>query len=185
MKGFTFACIAVSLLFGFGVAHAQEAPKLPAPQKEHEWLKLLVGEWESESECIAEPGKPPVKAKGTESARSLGGFWVLGEGKSEMGGMKFSNVLTIGYDPEKKKYVGTWVDSLTSVLWKYEGTVDATGKILTLETEGPCPMAPGKISKFKEVIEFKTPDHKVFTSSMQGDDGKWVTFVTVNSKRKK
>jgi hypothetical protein len=33
--------------------------------------------------------------------------------------------------------------------------VDAAGNVLTLEAEGPCPGAPGKISRFRDVTEFK------------------------------
>ncbi len=29
------------------------------PQKEHEWLHKLVGEWTCEAEASMEPGKPP------------------------------------------------------------------------------------------------------------------------------
>ena len=63
--------------------------------------------------------------------------------------------------------------------------VDDAGKTLTLETEGPCPLKPGQRCKFKEVIEVKDKDHKVFTSSMQGDDGKYTTMLTINYRRKK
>jgi hypothetical protein len=185
MRQLTIAAIVFSLVTGIAAVRADEAPKLPAPVKEHEWLKQLVGEWESESEAIFEPGKPPVKGKGTETVRSLGGFWVVGNGEFEMVGMKGSSILTLGYDPDRKKYVGTWVDSMTSYLWKYEGTVDPSGKVLTLETEGPCPMAAGKTAKFREVIEFKSKDHRTFASSVQGEDGKWTTFLTVQTKRKK
>ena len=73
---------------------------------------------------------------------------------------------------------------MSSYQWKYEGTTDAAGKILTLETEGPCPLAPGKLLKFKEVTEIKSEDHKVFTSSVQGEDGKWTTMVKVDFHRK-
>jgi Protein of unknown function (DUF1579) len=37
------------------------------PQKEHQWLQRLVGEWTYESECSMEPGKPPEKFEGSES----------------------------------------------------------------------------------------------------------------------
>jgi uncharacterized protein DUF1579 len=184
VKKFAIAGLVMTLLAGAALA-AEETPKLPAPEKEHLWLQQCVGEWESEAEVMMEPGKPPVKCKGTEKTRSLGGFWVVGEGESEMMGMSFKNVMTLGYDAQKKKYVGTWVDSMTSHMWHYEGTVDASGKILTLNSEGPCPCNPGQVVKVREVVEFKNKDHRVFTSSMQGPDGKWNTVVTVNSWRKK
>ena len=155
------------------------------PQKEHQWLQQFAGEWESEIEVMMQPGQPPMKAKGSETSRMIGGFWVIAEGKGDMMGMPFTSVLTLGYDSAKKKFIGTWIDSMTSYLWKYEGSVDSTGRILTLETEGPSPMDPGKVMKFKEVTEFKSKDHRVFTSTVLGDDGKWSTILTVHSKRKK
>ncbi|HBA83312.1 MAG TPA: hypothetical protein DCZ95_04375 [Verrucomicrobia bacterium] len=161
----------------------QEMPKMPEPQKEHAWLMQLEGEWEADLEATMVPSKPPEKFKGTESARSLGGFWIVGENKSAHMGKPFTGIITLGYDPMKAKYVGAWVDSMSSTLWLYEGTLDENGKILTLDTEGPCPIAPGKIFKFKETIELKDKDHKVFTSTMQGDDGKWTTMMTINFRR--
>jgi hypothetical protein len=185
MKLITLAGFIGALLGGAAQLTAQEMPQMPAPVKEHLWLQQFVGEWETEVEITMAPDQPPMKGKGTESTRALGGFWIIGEGKGEMEGMPgtMTSVLTLGYDPSSQKYTGTWVDSMTSHLWKYEGTVDPTGKILTLNTEGPCPMKPG-IVKFKEVTEIKDRDHRVFTSSMQGDDGKWTKMVTVNYRRK-
>jgi hypothetical protein len=185
MKPLSIAGLAFALLINLAVVRGGDEPKMPAPQREHEWLNQFVGEWKTEAECYMDPGKPPIKITGTETVRSLGGFWIVGEGKSEAMGMSFSNILTLGYDPAKKKYVGTWVDSMTGYLWKYEGTVDASGKTLTLNTEGPCPMTPGKISKFKEVTEFKGKDHRVFTSSRVEEDGKLTKMVTVESKKTK
>ena len=54
------------------------------PQKEHQWLQKLVGEWTYEGEATMEPGEPPAKMTGTESVRSLGGLWILAEGQGEM-----------------------------------------------------------------------------------------------------
>jgi hypothetical protein len=156
---------------------------MPQPTREHEWLQKFVGDWETEAEMFMEPGKPPMKSQGSNRDRMLGGFWLISEGGSDS--MPFQFRLTLGYDPKKKKYVGTWTDSMTSYLWKYEGTVNPAGDILTLETEGPNPHAPDKTAKYREVTEFKSKDHRVFTSSCLGEDGKWNTFVTVTARRRK
>lgn len=189
MKKLALAGFVVALLCSasaFGGEDKAKVPEMPPPAKEHAWLQQLVGTWETEFECVMEPGKPAMKGSGTEVARSLGGFWVVAEGQATMEGMpgSMNSVLTLGYDPEKKKYTGTWIDSMTSHLWKYEGSLDSSGKVLTFECEGPCPTKPGKISKFREVTEIKGKDHRVFTSSILGDDGKWSKMVTVNYRRK-
>jgi hypothetical protein len=165
------------------IARGQEAPKFPGPQKEHEWLTKFAGEWETESEAVAGPGQPAMKCKGTIQSRMLGGFWVISELKSDMMGTPITAIQTIGYDSQSKKYVGTWVDSMMNYLWKYTGSVDDSGKILTLEAEGPNFVQPGKLAKFRDIYEFKSPDHIVLSSAMQGDDGKWTTFMTGTARR--
>jgi hypothetical protein len=174
----------VVLLFASALS-AQEAPDTPAPQREHEWLRQFAGEWESEGEVPTGPGQPAMKCKGTINARMLGGFWVVSDIKTDMAGTQITALQTIGYDARTKKYVATWADSVLDHLWKCEGTVDATGKTLTLEAEGPSFMHPGKLTKFRDVYEFKSKDHIVTTSSCLGDDGKWITFMTGNTRRKK
>jgi Protein of unknown function (DUF1579) len=167
-----------------GGVWAADVPQPPKPQKEHEWLKQLEGEWVTDSEAVMGPGQPPVKCKGTESVRSLGGFFTIGEMKADFMGTPVTGIMTIGYDPKVKKYVGSWVCSMDGHLWKYEGSLDATGKTLTLNTEGPDMSNPGKMCKMKDVIEIKDKDHKVLTSWMQGPDGGWVQFMTMHARRK-
>src|SRR5215218_10383358 len=94
--------LTVTALLVSGVSFAQEPFKLPAPQKEHEWLQQLAGEWETETEAVFGPGQPPVKCKGTETTRVLGGFWAVAEVKGNPMGMPMTGVMTIGYDPQKK-----------------------------------------------------------------------------------
>ena len=160
----------------------QDAPPMPKPAKEHEWLKQLEGEWTSEGECAGGPGQPPVKMKGSETARSLGGFWIHSEQKGEIMGMALHGLLTLGYDAAKKKYVGTWVDNFGAHLWTYEGAVE--GNRLTLESVGPSMEDPAKMVRYRETLEVKTPDHKVFTSARELD-GKFVPFMTIQFHRKK
>src|SRR5262245_40955276 len=111
MRKLAVLAVVAVLTGGLGV-RAQEAPKMAEPQKEHKWLQQLEGEWETTAEMIVEPGKPPVKSKGTESVRSLGGFWSVSEMKGECMGVKVTGLMTVGYDARKKKYVGTWVCSM-------------------------------------------------------------------------
>jgi hypothetical protein len=70
-------------------------------------------------------------------------------------------------------------------MWTYEGSLDDTGKILTLNTEGPGFQGGDKLTKFKEVIEIKNKDERTFTSSIQNEDGKWTKVVSVMYRRKK
>jgi hypothetical protein len=172
------------VLMACSLAVAQETPQTPPPTKEHEWLKQFLGEWESEAESVAVPGMPAMKCTGAMKTRALGGYWIISDVTTEMMGTKVEAVQTIGYDPEKKKYVGTWVDSMFNHMWKYEGSVDETGKILTLEAEGPNFFGGGGTAMYRDVYEFKSKDHVLASSQMQGADGKWITFMTGNARRK-
>jgi hypothetical protein len=156
------------------------------PQKEHQWLQKLVGEWTYEAEASMGPGKPPEKWSGSETVRSIGGIWVLCEGRGEMpGGGMATTLMTLGYDPKKGRYVGTWVGSMMTHMWVYDGSLDTAEKVLTLNTEGPDFAVEGKTTKYKDVVEIKSDDHRVLTSHMLGDDGKWQGFMTANYRRKK
>ncbi|REK18904.1 MAG: DUF1579 domain-containing protein [Planctomycetota bacterium] len=175
-------CFAVSLV-AWSCAWAQ-VPEFPQPQQEHKWLAQLVGDWEVEAEMTMGPGQPAMQCTGTIETRKLGGFWVVSEVTNEMMGMKITALQTIGYDAQAKQFVGTWVDSMTDILWQYEGTLDATGKILTLEAEGPNMLTPGKTAKFRDIYEIKGPDEILTRSQMQTEDGEWMTFGTGVAKRK-
>jgi hypothetical protein len=158
----------------------------PEPQQEHQWLKKLVGEWTFENQSSMEPGKPPVKFSGTESVRSIGDVWVQCEGRGEMpGGGSATSMMTIGYDSQKRRYVGTFICSVMTHLWLYNGEMDADGKVLTLDAEGPSIAAEGKMAQYKDIIEFKSDDHRVLTSRMLGDDGIWHEFMTAHYRRRK
>ncbi len=153
-------------------------------QKEHRWLEQLLGEWTTEMEAAMEPGGPPVKHRGTESVRSLDGAWIVCEGRAEMpGGGTGITIMTLGYDPAKQRYVGTFIGSMMTNLWIYEGELDAAGKVLTLDTEGLSFAGGGKTAKYKDTIELKSDDHRVLTSRFLGEDGTWTEFMTANYRR--
>ena len=154
------------------------------PQKEHEWLHKLVGDWTYETEAAMGPGQDPSKFTGTESVRSLGGLWVVCEGRGVMGGDEATTIMTLGYDPQKGRYVGSWVGSMMTHLWVYDGSVDAAGRVLTLDTEGPSfPGSAKPTARYQDVIEFISDDHRVLTARTLGDDGAWNQFMTTHYRR--
>ena len=156
------------------------------PQKEHAWLQQLVGEWTSEAEATMEPGKPPERFKGTETVRSLGGLWILAEGQGEMPGCGHATTLmTLGYDPQKKRYVGAWVGSMMTHLWVYDGALDAAEKVLTLDAERPSMADHSVMATYRDVIERASDDHRILTSHVRGDDGTWHQFMTAHYRRKR
>lgn len=158
---------------------------MSAEPQEHQWLLKLVGEWTLEADAGADD-KPAETGEWTESVRSLGGVWILAEGTGEMpGGGAATTLMTLGYDPQKKRYVGTWIGSMMTHLWLYDGELDGAGNVLTLESEGPDFAVEGKLAKYRDIIEFKSEDHRVLTSNVLGDDGQWQSFMTTQYRRKK
>ena len=154
--------------------------------KEHEWLQKLVGRWTSEAEMAMGPGKPSEKSRGSETVRSLGGLWVLAEGEGEMpGGGNATMLMTLGYDPKRKRYVGTWVGSMMTHMWIYDGSLDTARKVLTLESDGPSFAGEGKMAKYRDVIELESDDLRTLTSHVLGDNGEWSRFMTATYRRQK
>lgn len=155
------------------------------PQKEHEWLQQLLGEWTFEAEADEGPGKPKVKSSGAESVRSLGGLWTVAEGYGEMpGGGMGQTLMTLGYDPKRSRFVGTWVGSMMTWMWVYDGALDASGRVLTLDSEGPDFFGQRETAKYQDVIEVVDADTRLLRSRNLGEDGQWREFMVARYRRK-
>jgi hypothetical protein len=156
------------------------------PQKEHQWLQQMVGEWDCQGEAIMVPDQPAVTWKGTETVRSIGGLWVVGEGVGEMpGGGESRNIMTIGFDPRKGRFTGTFIASMGTHLWIYDGELDASGKVLTLSAEGPSMNPEEKSYKsYRDVVEVVSPSQRTLTSFMQTPEGRWMQIMKATYRRK-
>lgn len=153
----------------------------PSPQ--HHWLQVLVGKWESEMECVMEPGQPPMKSSGSEVVRSIGGLWTVAEGTGLVpGGDDVSSIMTLGFDPERELFIGTFIANCMTKMWCYTGQLDADKRILTLDTEGPN-FTNTSITKYQDIIEIVSPNHRRLRSRMLRDDGTWNEFMLVNYRR--
>jgi hypothetical protein len=167
-------------------AMAEQAMMKVEPRREHRWLQKFVGEWTFETEMPAEPGQPSQKMKGSERVRALGEIWIQGEGTNPMpDGSPATTQITLGYDPAKQRFVGTWFGTMMSHLWIYDGELSADERTLTLNSEGPSMTEENKLAKYRDVFEFKNDDLRTLTAFMQGNDGQWTQFMTMDYHRKK
>jgi hypothetical protein len=165
---------------------AEQAAGMKAdPTREHKWLQKFVGDWTYETEAAMEPGKPPVKMTGSESIRPLGEIWVQGAGTSQMpDGSPAETQITLGYDPLKKRFVGTWLGTMMAHLWVYDGELSADERTLSLNSEGPSMTEEGKRANYRDVFEFKNDNLRTLTAYVQGADGEWSQFMTLDYHRK-
>jgi hypothetical protein len=185
MRTTSLFTVAILAMAACGSACGQEMPEMPQPTAEHAKLAQFAGTWKSRAEAAMPGGEEPIVAEGTETSDMMGGFWLLNHGEADMMGEKMTSLLTLGYDPKAKHYVGTFVCSAGDFLWQYTGQFDETGKKLVLETAGPLMTDPTQTAKYRETLELVDADHKTFTSEMQLPDGKWVQIVTMTYERVK
>lgn len=161
----------------------QEPPQGMKPGKEHEFLKDMEGTWDAEMKFQI-PGAAEQTSKGTETVVLVGGFWAVFDIKfADMMGGPWHGHGTIGYDPVKKKYVGSFVHSMAPFMSIGEGTADAGGKTMTMSWDGVGPS--GESEKMREVFEMKDKDNAVMTMYGAGPDGKEMKHFTMTYKRKK
>ena len=162
-----------------------QMPAPPTPGPEHAVFKAEEGTWDASIEVTA-PGAPSMPpAKGTQiDVVGCGGLCLTTEVKAElMPGMPFEGRGLTTYDPAKKKYVGSWSDSMAPGMSLSEGTYDAASHTSTSWMESPD--MTGNITKTKSTVEQVDADHKVMTMFMVGPDGKETPTMKISYTRKK
>ena len=128
----------------------EQKHEMEKPTKEHLSLKEGAGTWDYVMKMREAPDKPEMESKGVETCVALGDFWIVFDIKTDnMMGMAWAGHGTPGYDPAKKKFIGTFIESMSSDRMLGEGTMDADGKVLTVNWEG------GHM-KMREVFEKRT-----------------------------
>lgn len=155
--------------------------EIPEPTPEHLWLKRLIGEWTLESGGDHADGE---KAAGTETIRALGDFWVVSEyvGTMHCPG-EFRSLVTIGYDPVKGRFVGSWIGSVMTMQWVYDGELSEDQTTLDLFAEGPDFEGGDRIALYRDRMELRGEDHRVLISAYQTESGEWKQFMELHFRR--
>ena len=170
------------LLAGCAATPTETAPPTPG-EPNAAWLHQLVGDWVCTVEAPAEPGGDPQTWEFAERVRSIGGRWIQAEGSAEYEGAPFHSVMTLGYDEAEGAFVGTWIDTVQTRLWVYRGWLDKGRATLTLEAEGPSFEDPTVTANYRDAITIVGPDERRLTSSVETENGEWVTFMSGEYRR--
>jgi len=115
---------------------AQEAmdvyQEMGTPGAPHKLLTKMAGSWNAKSWCLMEPGGERIDATGTSEQKIvLDGRFVQQDYKGDMMGTPFTGIGFTGYDNHAGKYVSTWMDSMGTCIYFFEGTASADGKTIT------------------------------------------------------
>ena len=164
------------------IASGEQGPPAPKPGPEHEILKMDAGTWDAVVEFVPGPGAPPATSKGVEvNTMGCGGLCLISDFKGEAMGSAFHGHGITTWDPVKKKYVGSWTDSMSQGIMVGEMTYDAAKKQATGWMEGND--MSGKVMKTRSVVDY-TANGRVMTAFATGPDGKEMQVMKITYTKK-
>jgi len=156
----------------------------PQPTAEHQRLAEHVGVWNVDCTFYMDPSQPPMETKGKDTVTMFGPFWTEAVFESEMFGAPFKGRATLGYDPEAKHYVSTWIDSMSPTFFHFTGNYDASGKVLEMRGEAyDCMMK--RLTRYRTREENRSRNERVFEMFMTMPDGSEVQMFTHHYRRAK
>ncbi|HVF88705.1 MAG TPA: DUF1579 domain-containing protein [Blastocatellia bacterium] len=134
------------------------------PGEGHKLLDQFVGKWEVSTRMWIEgPGKPPAETKATvEGKWIMDGRYVQEDSTSQVMGMPHKSIGITGYDNIKKKYVMSYIDNMGTSIYTAEGTLDESGKVMTLFGKFDEPMTGERDKIIKFVTRLVGPDKHIF-----------------------
>jgi hypothetical protein len=155
------------------------------PTAEHKVLAADEGTWDAKVKSfVGGPEAEPLVSEGKEVNTMLaGGLWMTSRFEGEFGGTKFEGRGQFGFDANKGKYVGTWIDSMSPTISVLEGTYDSQSKTMTYVGEGVGPDGKTKYTQ-RMVTVTKDDGSRVFTLYMKtGKDE--VKFMEITYHKQK
>lgn len=167
------------------VATSSARAQMAQPGEQHKNMAREAGVWDADVKMWMAPDAPPMPSKGVETNKMFGDFWLVSNFEMDMGGMKFKGHGQYGYDPKKKKYVGTWVDTMSPYLSTMEGEYDVETHTLTMYSTG-INMMTGKEQKSKMISKYIDENTKQFEihHEVEGEEGQWWKAMEIDYKRR-
>lgn len=144
--------------------------KYADPGEQHAWLGRTVGTWKAEARFWSKPGEPPQESDGKQT-----NTWLLGkrfvqsiyEGNTPWG--EFTGMAIDGFDRQRGKYVGIWIDSMGTAMMVFEGKVEGDVRTMVAELINPMSGEPMKMRGVTTLVSEDEHRYESFLVSPQGE----------------
>lgn len=144
--------------------------RVSTPGEAHRVLEPLVGTWRAKVKAWFMPGQPPAESEGRMVTDwAAGGRFLRHDYRSEGPMGVFAGAGLFGHDNQAGRYVGVWVDVMSTAMMRHEGTFDASTR--TLNMHGSMTDPVGQAWKVRQAIRIVSNDEHVFEIFMQGPTG--------------
>ena len=176
------AAVAAVLALQLSAGQAQFGPTKPGA--EHKVLEQLTGTWDCKVKLWLDPSKDPMVSDGKVTRKLImNGLFLEEHVDGKFGGEDFKGLGLLGYDPNKKKYVGSWVDSMGPGMMIMEGTYEEKTKTMTTFSDEVDPK--GKKSKFRSVLKMESADHHIHEMFSTPEGGKETKMMEIHYMKEK
>ncbi|MDY0039439.1 MAG: DUF1579 domain-containing protein [Desulforhabdus sp.] len=153
--------------------------KLATPGAPHKSLGKMAGSWNVECKSWMEPGKPPMESTGTSEQKMIfGGRYLQQEFTGDMMGSPFTGMGIVGYDNHTKKFVSTWIDSMSTGIYFFEGSAGENDKIIIQESSYDDPiMGPTKYRSVSRIVDDNTLTFEMYSIDKSGKEAKMMEMT--------
>ncbi len=148
--------------------------RLGTPGEAHKLLSRMAGTWNTLTRSWTEPGKPPVESSGVcEQRMILGGRYLQQECSGDMMGTPFTGIGVTGYDNHTRKFVSTWIDSMSTAVWYFDGPAEADGKSFTQKARYDDPVrGPMEWRSVCRLVDDNTMTFEMYGTVLGGSEEK-------------
>lgn len=150
----------------------------------HSLLARQVGIWDARVERRKKESGRIERSRAVETNRlCCGGLFLVTEFEGKVDRRPHQGHGILGYDPARKKYTLTWIDSLQSSFTHGEGDYDAALDTLTLRLEHPD--GTGGVVRHRAILTWKGRDARRLTVYAAGPDGEEIVDRMIKYRRRR
>ncbi|MHB8108935.1 MAG: DUF1579 domain-containing protein [Syntrophorhabdaceae bacterium] len=117
-------------------AITERVERLAEPGSPHRLLASLSGNWDANLKSWTHPDRPANETFGScEQKMILGGRFLHQTFSAELMGTPFLGIGVTGHDNNTGKYVSAWIDSMSTGITCFEGTISADGSTIIQQAD--------------------------------------------------